>query len=499
LVYGSVCSGISAESVAWEPLGWKAAWFSQFDPEHNYKSGPDFPSAVLAHRWPDVPNLGDMTRLQDREEYRGSKIDILVGGTPCQSFSVNGRRKGFRDPRGALALAYCRIAQEKRPRWVVWENVPGVLSSNKGRDFGAFLGALGECGYRLAYRVLDAQYFGVPQRRRRVFVVGHRGDYRAREVLFDAGGGAWDAPSRQARPEPQPICVKVPENHSMGIEPSTGDTSRCLLASGTGRNLSAETLLIDGVPDPRVPVEWLDADGEPCDPVIEAEARKLMPVEWERLQGFPNDYTLVPYRGRPADERFCPDGPRYTALGNSIAVPVLSWIGQRIAMVDLVPSAQLAEQLDPEGFARTLTDEELIEKCMRGFRKLKEIVPYLREARERFAQPGRRVPVPGNPTWTEWVNRNLGVTVRRVQQLLGEATEPSEIISRGPKEPRRLGKGDWRGLFKATESRMSRVFGPLEDQKELAEAVRKFAQGIADRFAERRGNLVVSVSVKSHK
>ena len=207
--------------------------------------------------------------------------------------------------------------------------------------------------------------------------------------------------------------------------------------------------------------------------------------------GFPDDYTLVPYRGRPAG--LCPDGPRYMALGNSIAVPVLRWIGKRIAAVDALPATAL---LQPEDVAKTLSDSELIDRCVQGFRKLKEAAPYLREARDRFSQPGRRVPVPGNPTWTEWVEVNLGVTVRRVQQLLSEAAEPGEIVSRGSKRPLKLRIGDWRRLLKVSESRLAKVFGPLEDEKELAGAIRGFAQGIADRFGEQEGRLLVSVSVK---
>src|SRR3546814_240259 len=142
-----------------------------------------FPSAVLATRYPNVPNHGDMTRFK---EWPDHEIDVLVGGTPCQSFSVAGLRGGLEDPRGSLMLTYLAIADRYRPRWAVWENVPGVLSSNGGRDFGTFLGALGELGYGFAYRVLDAQHFGVPQRRRRVFVVGYLGDWRpAAAVLFE--------------------------------------------------------------------------------------------------------------------------------------------------------------------------------------------------------------------------------------------------------------------------------------------------------------------------
>jgi len=154
-----VCSGIEAASAAWGPLGWKAAWFSEIDP---------FPCGVLDYRYPDVPNLGDMKRIHDNETFKEEEIDVLVGGTPCQSFSAAGKRRGLRDPRGRLALAYAQIVGRKYPRWIVWENVPGVLSSGGGRDFGAFLGALAERGYSLAYRVLDAWHYGVPQRRRRV-------------------------------------------------------------------------------------------------------------------------------------------------------------------------------------------------------------------------------------------------------------------------------------------------------------------------------------------
>ncbi len=405
-----------------------------------------------------------MTKIYDKETFKKEPIDILIGGTPCQSFSVNGHRKGLKDPRGQLALAYCRIAQEKRPRWIVWENVPGVLSSGGGRDFASFLGALEEIGYSLAYRVLDARYFGVPQSRERVFVVGHRGDDRAQFVLFDCKGGAWDAPPRQRGHKPVPL--KVSGNHFSGIESSSGDVSPCLLASGTGRNISAETLLSKG-----------------------NDVRTLMPVEWERLQGFPDDYTRIPWRKKPAEQ--CPKGPRYTAIGNSIAVPVLRWIGERIAAIDALSEEWVRKLPNP----KTLDDSELVDRCVQGFSELRQIAPYLREARDRFSQPGRRVPVPGNPTWTEWVETNLHVTVRRVQQLLRETTEPGEIISRGPKRPRKLRTGDWRRLLKVSENRLAQVFGALEDEKELAGAIRGFAQGIADRFGE-NGSLVVSVSVK---
>jgi len=187
----SVCSGIEAASVAWNPLGWEAEAFSEIEP---------FPCQVLKHHYPNVPNLGDMTKFK---EWNLGPIDLFCGGTPCQSFSVAGLRKGLDDPRGNLMLTYLAIADKFRPRWLVWENVPGVLSSDGGRDFGAFLGGLGQLGYGFAYRVLDAQYFGVAQRRKRVFVVGYLGDWRpAAAVLFERDSLCGNpAPSRKARKE----------------------------------------------------------------------------------------------------------------------------------------------------------------------------------------------------------------------------------------------------------------------------------------------------------
>jgi DNA (cytosine-5)-methyltransferase 1 len=174
--YSSVCSGIEAATVAWHPLGWAPAFFSEIE---------KFPRAVLQHHYPGIPLHGDFTTING-DEY--GPIDLLVRGTPCESFSSSGLRKGLDDARGNLALEYIRLVDRAQPRWVVWENVPGVLSSNKGRDFGALLGALVELGYGFAYRVLDAQFFGIPQQRRRVFFVGYFGDWRAAAaVLFEEG------------------------------------------------------------------------------------------------------------------------------------------------------------------------------------------------------------------------------------------------------------------------------------------------------------------------
>jgi DNA (cytosine-5)-methyltransferase 1 len=305
--YGSVCSGIEAASVAWHDLGWEPQWFSEIE---------QFPSEVLKHRFPAVPNLGDMTTINQNPIADERPIDLLVGGTPCQSFSVAGLRKGLADPRGNLMLTFLSIADKFRPKWVVWENVPGVLSSNGGKDFGTFLGALGELGYGFAYRVLDAQYFGVAQRRRRVFVVGYLGDWRvAAAVLFERESLQGNTkPSRKKREEvasdaqgsvgeagdSQPIAVDF---YNQCI---TGDTfqtvSTRINASTTGGVMHSMAI------------------------------RRLTPKECERLQGFPDDWTKVPYRNKPADQ--CPDGPRYKACGNSMAVPVMRWIGERINLIE---------------------------------------------------------------------------------------------------------------------------------------------------------------------
>ena len=220
--YLSVCSGIEAATVAWHPLGWEAAAYSEIE---------KFPSAVLSHHYPTVPNLGDMTKFK---EWDLDSIDLLVGGTPCQSFSVAGLRKGLEDPRGNLALVYCGILDRFRPQWFVWENVPGVLSSNGGRDFGSFLGALAELGYGFAYRVLDAQYFGVAQRRRRVFVVGYFGDWRpAAEVLFERESVRGDpAPSREKGEKIANCFTSSPSQHRSPNEDATLITTNRMVAFG---------------------------------------------------------------------------------------------------------------------------------------------------------------------------------------------------------------------------------------------------------------------------
>lgn len=187
--YISIFSGIEAASVAWEPLGWEPVAFSEID---------EFPSAVLRSRYPNVPNLGDITRV-DWTEYRGT-VDLVVGGSPCQSFSIAGKREGLSGASG-LMWEYIRCIQDIMPEWLIWENVPGALSSERGWAFEQLLSSLDVLGYGLAWRVLDAQFFGVAQRRRRVFLVGHLGDMRACEVLFESEGLRWDTPSSREKRE----------------------------------------------------------------------------------------------------------------------------------------------------------------------------------------------------------------------------------------------------------------------------------------------------------
>jgi len=496
--YLSVCSGIEAASKAWEPIGWEPVAFSEIEP---------FPSAVLKHHWPEVPNLGDMSKYEQWEIQSGS-IDILVGGTPCQSFSVAGLRQGLKDPRGNLMLTYLAIAERLKPRWLVWENVPGVLSSNGGKDFGSFLGALGELGYEWAYRVLDAQWFGVAQRRRRVFVVAHLGKGNlAAKVLFESESVCRNsAPSREARqgvaPDVEagvgvgdkidafrmqafgeyandgtasamkardykdatdlvaspviidraafnqgqnaqykpriehgetmdslvsrgPHAVAIPihdqatrfsgkrgdkqdgkgnglgvgkpgdpcptltkgDKHAVLYENHPNDSRvtgpldvapSCVSRYGTGggnvplvqeaiafepsiatregsesrfvKELSPTLRKEMGDNQVAVAVDCynktigdksqsisssasdINHTGGVINPADRMAVRRLSPRECERLQGFPDDHTLISWRNKPADQ--CPDGPRYKALGNSMAVPCMAWIGKRIDAVE---------------------------------------------------------------------------------------------------------------------------------------------------------------------
>ena len=450
MIYGSVCSGIESASVAWSPIGWHASFLSEIE---------TFPRAVLAYHYPSIPLHGDFTTI---EAGQYEPIDILVGGTPCQSFSIAGLRGGLGDDRGNLALEYLRLAQRLRPKWLVWENVPGVLSSGAGRDFGSVLGGLGELGYGFAYRVLDAQFvrvdgFGraVPQRRRRVFVVGYLGDWRraaavlfereslsgnspprrsSREVVaptlsartkggdglgtdFDSDGGlvakTLGATTKVHRDDPSAdtfvVAGTLLNNGKAAGSATTQDAENGFLVpvahtlnakGGAGRmDYESETLVahslrgggFDASEDgtgrgtPLVPIAFSSKDhgadaSDDVAPTLRAmghaeshanaggqlgiayrttgndgayetgdvtpclntatdpnqitllqgwQVRRLTPKECERLQGFPDGYTDIPYRRRSAA-----DGPRYKALGNSMAVNVMRWVGHRIAMVE---------------------------------------------------------------------------------------------------------------------------------------------------------------------
>ena len=465
--YLSVCSGIEAATVAWHPLSWTPIGFSEIE---------KFPSAVLAHHYPDTPNFGDMTKHEQWNIEPGT-VDLLVGGTPCQSFSVAGLRQGLKDPRGNLMLTFLAIAARLRPRWIVWENVPGVLSSNGGRDFGSFLGGLGELGYGFAYRVLDAQWMrtqryphAVPQRRRRVFVVGCFGDQRsAAAVLFEresvfrnpssrrssrrAAGqtvaGTIAARSGESRNNPEglvwpaQVCSTLnasfadkqglEDQHALNGAPcfvfgalcaydqqrqgQYGDGEVASTKLARDFKVATDLIVIDraafnqganamytphigqtNVMDPLVArgphavaiqgtvigrqdhngpnssgcsdggemftltstdvhavavvgqVDWRTANNDqgqvsqtlktdlahqsgPCLAVAPTmQVRRLTPTECERLQGFPDGWTAIPWKKKSAED--CPDGPRYKALGNSMAVNCMAWIGERISEVE---------------------------------------------------------------------------------------------------------------------------------------------------------------------
>jgi len=349
--YLSVCSGIEAATVAWHSFGWKPAAFSEID---------KFPAAVLEYHYPTVSNLGDMLEYK---EWAIDKIDILVGGTPCQSFSVAGQRKGLDDSRGNLALVYLRIAERFRPRWILWENVHGILSSNRGRDFGTFLGKMGKLGYGYAFRVLNAQYFGVPQRRRRVFVVGYLGDWRPPAAvlverhslsrntkkgkktrtnvasLTATGVGTCGADDNQGQAGhliASPLTTRSAE--AVDSACSTTVISGCLTAQmSKGINSDCTTTLVcHGTQDLCVGDNAfaLGRNNGQENVVFDPFVRKLTPIECERLQGFPDNYTQIPWRGKLKEN--CPNGHRYKAVGNSMAVPVMKWLGKRIKTIDNV-------------------------------------------------------------------------------------------------------------------------------------------------------------------
>ena len=368
--YLSVCSGIEAATVAWHDIKWKPVGFSEIE---------KFPSQLLQHHYPNVTNYGDMTKF--KEWKLNDTIGLLVGGTPCQSFSIAGLRKGLEDPRGNLMLTYLGIADQFKPKWILWENVPGVLSSNRGKDFACFLQGLAELGYGFAYRVLDAQYFGVPQRRRRVFVIGCLGDWRsAAKILFESESLCRDiTPSRSEGQKATGTLTRGFGDRGYDLDQIAGggykienfktfipDIANCIQTTcndysradgfnmiaysiaeniigrkpyngGNGNGYSEETMYtlnatgVHGVAFDAYNnsvtgnvTKTLDtgSDYHHVPNVLKnMRVRRLIPIECERLQGFPDDYTNTPTSS---------DTTRYRALGNSMAVPVMKWIGQRI-------------------------------------------------------------------------------------------------------------------------------------------------------------------------
>lgn len=299
--YISLFSGIEAATVAAEGLGWEPVCFAEIDP---------FPCAVLNEHYPDVPNVGDVSKV-DWRKYKG-KCDLIVGGSPCQSFSIAGKREGLNGASG-LMWEYVRAIREICPKWILWENVPGALSSSGGDDFRCLLSALDELGYGLAWRIFDAQFFGVPQRRRRVFLVGHFGERPPCEILFEPESlrGGLES-SREKREAITERAGRSSKSCTMLV--------RCgCEGGGKGALISDELSLTLSTSNTQTLFD--DTGGEMV-------VRKLTPTECERLQGFPDGYTKVPYKGKPAED--CPDTPRYKALGNSMAVPVMRWIFERL-------------------------------------------------------------------------------------------------------------------------------------------------------------------------
>jgi DNA (cytosine-5)-methyltransferase 1 len=375
--YLSVCSGIEAATVAWHEMGWTSVGFSEIE---------KFPSELLNYHYPNVTNYGDMTKF--KEWNINEPVNLLVGGTPCQSFSVAGLRKGLEDPRGNLMLTYLAMADHFKPKWLLWENVPGVLSSNGGRDFAALLQGLAKLGYGFAYRILDAQYFGVPQRRRRVFVVGCFGDWRsATKVLFEseslcrnitprrseeqkatgtltrgfgdrgydldqiAGGGY----KIEGQAELANCLTKSPSSYA-GANPARGEGNPIIWPAQTASTLNASfgskmglenqhinqgaPLFTYGLAENtigRKPENGGNGTGYSENIMYTLNAtgvhgvnynmrvRRLTPIECERLQGFPDNYTNTPTSS---------DSTRYRALGNSMAVPVMKWIGEKINKIE---------------------------------------------------------------------------------------------------------------------------------------------------------------------
>ena len=377
--YFSICSGIGADKLAFSDLGWECKGFSEI---------ADFPRAILSHYWKDVPLHGDFTKIEDVPT-----VDLVCGGTPCQAFSVAGQRGGLADSRGELSLEFGRFAQRANARWLLWENVPGVLSSAGGRDFGLFLRSLADAGYSVAWRVLDTQWFGLPQRRKRLFVVGYRSTNGA-----IAGSVLFDPKSGDRHPEKGTTQGQDPAGTPSGGTETSGrrnDANGITFIANAVGTLCADThpgsysgqdaytgrILAQPMPFDLVqithPANYSKVQaGMPSPPVAAMSqlhvammvrtantnanghgvaheqahtldgaqgqalfyrqmVRRLTPRECERLQGFPDDFTAIPYKGKAV----AADSNRYKAIGNAWSVPVARWIAQRINRVDQLINA----------------------------------------------------------------------------------------------------------------------------------------------------------------
>jgi len=384
LTYGSLFSGVEAASLAVAGLDFRPRWFAEIEP---------FCCALLKHRYPRVPNLGDVSKIKGR---RIAAVDVLFAGAPCQAFSCAGQRGGIDDPRGNLTLEWLRLVGEVRPRWFVFENVPGLLTVDGGKTFGLLLAALSQLGYGVAWRVLDARHFGVAQRRRRVYLVGRFGGSiaPAGAVLFESAGvsgsvGAGGA-SRQgvatrvgrgaqrggrscavafshrgdagdAVVEGTPTLLSQPTDSKTGRRGGHNGTAVLAFKEGAGGKAGGKAGGI-GVASEVAPTIGSATSGNQRAPAVLAmnndsrgssddhayalrsgqraqqmvadgfSLRRLTPRECERLMGFPDDWTRIPWRGKPAEA--CPDAPRYRVIGNSFVVPVVRWIAARIAQVE---------------------------------------------------------------------------------------------------------------------------------------------------------------------
>ena len=359
--YLSLFSGIEAATVAWRDLGWECVAVAEIDP---------FASAVLAQRFPDVPNLGDVTKITKAQIERLGEIDIVVGGFPCQDLSIVGKRRGLKLGDGTLTrsgLFYValQIVKWAKPRFLLLENVPGLLSSNSGRDFAAVVEAILECRLDgepglptssrkklrwenagiaasrtalLEWATLDAQYFGVPQRRRRIFALADFGDWRDRPPILFVPESLHGDPETLAKPQHKAASgagasLEGGGKSQPGVAPGTRNnnlTPPLSFYHHSGLNQTIQTDLspplivsgkTSGIP-PAVLYCLPTKDG------VNRHLRRFTPTECERLQGFPDSHTKIAYRKKLPDQ--CPSGARYKALGNAFPVPVLRWIGKQI-------------------------------------------------------------------------------------------------------------------------------------------------------------------------